>query len=438
MLSVPSILLLLVAGLPAPRELDASVEQALALEVLQVELESEQVLDSLPAELSKIRSRALEPLFEILCTGGIPAGWRGAGSGSLALDAGRLEAIEDSIAGLAIQHMRVFFREVAEKEERVQFRVQAFELLGTSGSALDQQLMLKLATPLRSEDGILPRNLCKAFERALFDLVVRDRSALGMIERSFPGAHEGLRAALINVVSRLATEESMVSLANMLGLARDQDAYLLMAISRAGRQARHPVGDGVRSRTRDRMRSIDRDVVLCAVRAVGVLEDFESMPFLLELLERGDPSEALAAQRALAELTRLPLQEGGGRWRRWYEAESDWWDAELAPTLDAIRSGGPEAANAAITALASRRLDRHRVAKELLVGLERREEVAVELCCHALGATQSWVAVPALVDALSHEFPSVRRAAHRALQRITGLSLPLDQPIWRLQVAQRT
>ena len=137
------------------------------------------------------------------------------------------------------------------------------------------------------------------------------------------------------------------------------------------------------------------------------------------------------AEWSLRKLTGRKDEPDVERWRRWYAAETSWWQADAAGAFEALRDGSPFEVGNALRDLSRHRLSRHESAEEILPVLERGEAHLVAQACATLGALGSGLAKPGLREVLEHEDPTPRAAAWEALKAITGRTdLPADPAAW--------
>ena len=167
--------------------------------------------------------------------------------------------------------------------------------------------------------------------------------------------------------------------------------------------------------------------------AVARLNDCEAVPDLIALLEdeaRGVRDNALWA---LQQLTGMGRTADPGVWRRWYDAEVEWWEREapdLLTRLDRIELLADAEIVASINELGRHRLFREDLARRLFGALDHRDPRVVRLACVALQQFEARSAVPQLIELLEHRDRTVQQQAWTALKAITGRNLPLRRGAW--------
>jgi HEAT repeat protein len=434
---------LLLAGLALTASQDAASEPSedagrdAVVAVVSAAVDADWDAGVFAARLDEARDGGLQALFEILVVEGVPGAWTEDGSG-IALDEHRLGVVSDCLLSASGSALRALLVRVAQEEPRLRFREVGVEILGEMGLTRDIRLLVLLAAPLDESTEVLPRSLRKAFEHALEEILERSEGGLLVVREVFDETHVGLRSAIVDAVESLRSEFGLETLADLLGRTKGLDAHVLTAISRVATHVTHPVDESVHAAVRERLDDADAAVMHTAIRACGRLEDYESLPKLLELLASDDEGTRSTAHRGLQDLTGLRFRLDERLWRSWYERETRWWQ-ELQPDLARdVRRGSEGAATKAVMAFAGRHLWRHRLAEVLQDALLRRETTVVVHACRALEELGSARAVPGLLEALEHREAGVRFAAWEALESITGKSLPQDPAIWRASLAQGT
>ena len=387
--------------------------------------------DDLATQLDAIVPEAGPFLFEMIGARGVPADWSASNGDFLALDDSHLSAMSGALLRMPRAALRELLEVVASSEPRIQFRAVGVDLIGEVGDATDVRLAVDLARPLRDGHRVLPRMIRKRFERALVSILDRDAGGFPRVGSLFGQIHVGLQSTVADAVSRFSNELALETVAGMLGRARGLDAHLLTAISRIAPLVALPIDAGVRANVRAFLFHVDEEVVRTAIRAVGLLEDFDALPVLIEGLADAESEDSDRIHRALMNLTGLGLRNDAVQWEKWYDNEQRWWDEESATITEDLRSGSDLLTTRAIGSLAGRRLRRHAVAEILQEVVSRPEPAIASLACHALSELGSPVAIPALIEAMTHSDEQVREAAWRALGEITGYSLPQDVAAWR-------
>lgn len=426
------VLALLVAPSTARAQAQPAGDPEPVVEVLLRSLESEpRDFELLESELAQLRPQTPRLLFELLATGAIPAGWLPAGDRPLALDGETLGVLERLLLATDRARLIAVFAGVAEEEPRVAHRDVGVRLLGEVGGAEELRLVVRLAAPLMEGAEVLPRFLRRTFSHALRRIMERDPRATERLVRQFGEIHVGLRSAVVDAYGALDPGTALRFVTRLLGRSPGLDPHILILISRCAGELRHPVEERVRAPVRELLHASDEATVRTAVRAVGLLEDYDAIPTLLVMLAGSDGDLREAAHRSMVSLTGVRLQLGQNAWSRWYAKETRWWDGQRTRDLADLERGDGAAACRALSSIARRRYRRHRLAEQVLEGLGRPEPDVVRLTCRALVALGSPVAEPALVQALTHPSLHLRQHAYGALRDLTGRDLPPEPALWQ-------
>src|SRR4030095_5408136 len=134
-------------------------------------------------------------------------------------------------------------------------------------------------------------------------------------------------------------------------------------------------------RMRASLQSTDPSTKREAALALGRVGDDGAVTSLIPLLE--DPSSGVRdnAVWALQKITCLHFGSDVERWKRWSEAEAEWWARREAECAARLESGSAQEAIAAIREMSQHRLDRQALAKVLLPSLARPEAPVVLTAC---------------------------------------------------------
>ncbi len=173
-----------------------------------------------------------------------------------------------------------------------------------------------------------------------------------------------------------------------------------------------------------------------SLRALGVLDDGRQVPTLLAQLE--SPFEGLreVALEALRRISGLQLGETAPAWREWYSDECAWM-ASGQPAAERELSSSDDASVArALDEYAAHRLCRDERVPTLLEVLDSGSPPMRVLCCATLARVGSPRALPALVERISDENPTLGQAAWSAACELSGQVLPRSSAQAREQLAQ--
>ena len=439
---VPAAVLALVSFLVVPATGAAAVDPCrlgaqsggheLVVEKLLASYEVDDVdADVLASELGRIES-AVGPLFRILAESGIPSEWTPEGEGFHALRETQRAAVRAALGKISRNELRAFMDAITVAERRFEWRRTAVLVVGDFGQTKDLHLLIELATPLEEEAVVVVRSMRLAFQEGLAQILERDPNACSYLEDQFVEVHTGLRSSIVDVVAEHSSEQALSTLARMLNRVPEIDPFILSAITRVAGRLDPPAGDeAVRRQVRALLTRVDRRLVEGAARAAGKLEDYESVPILLDLLEDGDPNLRGSAHRSLQEITGLGFRPDLRLWLAWHERESRWWEDHSEAAFRDLQGSDPVKITQAISQVSRQRLRRHQLAARLAECLTLDDPALVKTACEGLSQLRSPAAIPDLVESLEHDDWAVRQAALRALCRITGRQLPPDPELWR-------
>ena len=264
----------------------------------------------------------------------------------------------------------------------------------------------------------------------MVQLIERDAGTRGSLVHAYGDVPAGLQVELIRALGRSGTEEDLMALADLLGQSAETELLVLIEIGRVGAAVAHPIDEAIRESVRPYLSEADAQMRIEAAATVEKLEDYGAIGDLIRWTE----SDGRLVARARTALRALVGKDRGSRaaaWSRWYEAELDWWQRTSQSDFDAIRMGGPARASRVLMELADRRIFRYELVDPVAEALKRSEPEIVVVACSVLGHLGARQAAPKLVEKLSSPDESVRLAAVRALQRITGLKLSSNPQAWK-------
>jgi len=178
------------------------------------------------------------------------------------------------------------------------------------------------------------------------------------------------------------------------------------------------------------LRAPSLDVRCAAVASLGRLGDHHSIPELIEVLDAGEPTAAVAARWALRELAGRSF-DGPAAWHRWYDSEREWFELRLPQLVAVVRHARPGEMTTALRELVAHPLYRREVADVVEEILWHESDSLVEAACATLGQLGWPGAIDGLVAALEHPSEGVRSAAHASLVQIAGTDLPARPEAWR-------
>jgi hypothetical protein len=271
--------------------------------------------------------------------------------------------------------------------------------------------------------------LLEPFEVAVRESLRRDAGAFEALG-SVGILPEPTTLALLRAVGAAGEPDGLPWLAEQLDEPGCTDAALLEIVRLSQGRPCAEV-DEVARRVRPFLRSDSVGRRRQAMQALSALDDATCAPLLLEALEAPDAGERRAAFAALRRLSGRDLPDRVDLWNAWFLGELEWWRHEAEPTLAALGSEHDAEVVAAARRLGERSLRRNELSLHLAPLLRTHATPTVRLeVVRAMARLADPVALGALALALDDPDPAVRREAHAALCRISGLTLPADRERW--------
>ena len=316
----------------------------------------------------------------------------------------------EALASLPVEDLRAYFRSRLKSGLSMDERRALLDVLERVGSAQDLSLAYSVAQ-VGAEAGGLAAGLESLVARLLGD----DPQGLATVRRWILLAPPELCSALIRGVGRSACPSALAMLVDLLGRQPDLDRELLPEVALlCVRRSGPPEGEIV-SVVAEFLWSDDPFLLREALVALGALEDFQSTPRMIELLDHPDRGVRAASLGALESLSGLRFGAGAARWRAWHRAESSWFDEHRERLADELRSDAPEVAVKALGEISQHRFRRHESARSVTEALAHPDLRVRRLACLTLGRLGSIGTIEALEQALEDPQEEVRAAARAAL-----------------------
>ena len=314
-----------------------------------------------------------------------------------------------------LEHLDDFL--VDSKNSRA--RALEIEIVGSVGRAEDAARVIKAALP--PGEARLDSWVEKKLRSALSKLMGRD-------ERTYANLLAGLRqipdAVLRVSIFAVGDAGDPRGMELLEAIASWKPGLALQAISQVRRIGASPSEHLNRSMIDTVHRFFDRDRpdrCQTVVLALGELEDLDSIPLMLELLENGTPAVRQSAVWALQRISGMAFGENLGLWSRWYQNEQDWNLEHRMQAFDDLRSSNPSRATGALKEIARHRLHRHALALELADAFSHLAPDLQPFACKVLGQLGSRRALSVLLQALGEDEGVLADAAHDAILRITSV-----------------
>jgi hypothetical protein len=363
----------------------------------------------------------------------IEAAARGAFGDATPLSAGELAVVAEALERAPARPLLAYLARLAAAEPPPDpgLRAAALGLAGARGEERDVYLLFDLAvvggwTAAVEED----------LESALADLIRRRPDALDELRGALFALDDGAQRAAVRAVGGAGRARGVGILVDLVGRRAELDSLLLAELARLGPIADPDAARVAALRIHHHLSDDHGGLARAAVTALGRLGDSEPVPEMIELLASDDAGLARTAHTALRELTGLELRAAVGPWRAWYREQRDWSDAHLDAQLDALGTGSPAEVLEALRELSTHPLERHLIAAEAALVLDRPEPALRAAAARALERLRSRAALEALAFALPDPDPTVAAAVHRALVGVVGADLGSDPTAWLAALAR--
>lgn len=324
--------------------------------------------------------------------------------------------------------VRAHLGEVPPAEREPAERVVAILMLGASGRAEDLTELLQLAL-VEGEDAPT-RASTEALEVAVTRLLERAPETFDELE-GLRIESPDLLAALVTAVGNRKAPRGLTFLYEQIAWSDELVALILAQVERIGPSFDLELNRKVGRSLRRHLDPSNRNVCQAAALALAEMQDFDSVPALIELLDEDDAGLGQNAYAALVQLTGCSFSPRAELWRRWLASEEEWFRREEYRAFKNLHSPDEGTVAKSIRAIAARRLKRHELALELAEALQHPSERIQLLTIGALVELGSHHVAPQLVERLEADRPAVVEAAWNALRALTGEDHAKDAAAWR-------
>ena len=206
----------------------------------------------------------------------------------------RGRALLEAFRHVPASTLRQFLNELDPAELDDRQRVAALRIFEQQAMGRDLDLVVRIGGPAEYEASA-SRAARHGFERVL--LAMQDRRVLDVwgardLYRTAPIA---LLPPIVRVISTSPDAEALTVLAGLLGSVSEMDPALLVALTRIVERGDGSRDDYVRGQVRAYLRVFDSYLLQLAARAMGALEDEESIRSLIDLLDHHEAGVASSA-----------------------------------------------------------------------------------------------------------------------------------------------
>ncbi|HEX6884868.1 MAG TPA: HEAT repeat domain-containing protein, partial [Planctomycetota bacterium] len=308
-------------------------------------------------------------------------------------------------------------------------RLAAVAFTGAVGRANDLLELCELALPPEQHE--LSRHSQKALRRAVTTILGRDPKAFEQLVSLRRLLRPALLPTVVAAVGDARDGAGLAFLAEVAYWAPKLIDDVISQVRLVGLSSVESVNDTMRVRLRPYLDEERPGTCRAAILALVALEDDDSIGPIIALLASEDAGLRENAHWALCKLTGLTLAPTKETWARWHQAELAWLLRSRAREFQRLRSTDPAEVAAALRSILTHPLALDELRRSLPEVLRHHSPAARVLACGTLGELRASEAVEGLVWALEDPDRNVVVAAHSALTKITGLSLPCDPSAWQ-------
>jgi len=276
------------------------------------------------------------------------------------------------------------------------------------------------------------REFERALRRGTARVLTRSRSSFTTASRLVDELDSELSPLLLGGIADTGNPLGFQLLSNLAVEESDLGNQALARLAGALDAGRAPFDDDLASDLRRLLRSDDPHRLTSTLRALGSLEDRESLASVIDFLEHPNAQVSRAAAAALPRIAGTTLPPDPVRWQAWFERELDWWDLEAPALRDALWNGGREEILTAVGQVVLHPLFRHELTGDLTPLLAEPDEGVRRLVAGALAQLESSLAVEDLLAAGAAASGDEAQLYQSVLRRILHQPKATDPPHWSL------
>lgn len=375
--------------------------------------------------LAVLVANELPLLFDILRTERVPAL---DGEPEQALSRGQRALVIAALERARSDELHEWTTERLAEHDGVRARAAALWMLGATGEAADLPLLFERA--LLESEVTLDEAVEAGLRAALSSILRRDPETVQQLEKIWRVLREELLRTLLFALGDARRGDAMQLVAELLASRPELAGLALSQIRRLGPPTTLEDGRRLARVVRPYLDSRNSTSCQAAVQALSELEDIESIPYLIELLQQDDQVLRDVAAWGLRRVTGLELAPDADVWSAWYEAELSWYERDWPKLRGRLHGLQIDRIASTVQEMTQHRLFRHELSLDLAHVLSNPHQSVRTLVCIALGELASPVGIPWLLDVLDDRRPEVGAAATEAIHRITGIEPPLLPSLW--------
>ncbi len=323
------------------------------------------------------------------------------------------------------------FHEASEEPLARSARVAALRSLSCFGTAQDLDRVWDLVGIAAGDRGQeLSELMGESLELTTASILSRDRSAFHRLESSWSWLPRSWRDELIRAVGRTGDAAGLGLFCEMMRWAPEQQRLIASQISMMGPSDDPDINAELAQILLLQLKRGSKADVQAATLALAELEDVHVAVELIELLKDERPGVPENAHRALCVLTNTNLAARYPTWRKWYQREVAWEQAERGRVLGRLNSFDPAEVQGALREISLHRLGRHELAVDVSEALYSEHEPVRLMATQVLSELGSRWGVRGLILTLSDPSEIVRDQAHAALVSVTGMDLGVAAEDW--------
>ena len=304
----------------------------------------------------------------------------------------------------------------------------AVRTLGVIADAYDLETLLDFAHVEGEER--LDRDMDGALREATAAILRRDSRAFDRLQSMWRSTPIEVRGALLAGVGATRDPRSLELVKEVIAWHADDVGQAIAQVPKIGASSDQRLNDELAFHLRSFIGPDRPSHMRAAILAVAALDDLESIPLLIELLDHESRGVRQNSLWALRDLTGQNYSSDAKRWSYWHAREVEWSRREQGKLFRQVVSRDAAEVMQALREISKHPLARHELGIASRTLARHRSHLARAEFCRTAAKLACREAIAHLVDLLADPSQLVSRAAWEALVEITGEDLPAEPGAW--------
>ncbi|MFT7670330.1 MAG: HEAT repeat protein, partial [Planctomycetota bacterium] len=243
------------------------------------------------------------------------------------------------------------------RSEHFDHKIQALRLIGEVGGAPAIPSLFEVLAgvdSLQFRNSQLQAHTIAALARALDS----DAKGYGALEEQLAGARLEVLRLTVSALGKTGSSRAIPVLMDLVGVYTELDLDAIQTLGELSEMSTENLPEGLADLLRAELYSRDTKMVRVAAVGLSRMNDLESIPLFLPMLESEDRALASTVQWCLAHMSGKDFPADQASWTAWYDAESTWYANDSSTLYEALQSEDLAQVGGALIQLGAHRLYR--------------------------------------------------------------------------------